>query len=312
MAEPITLVALVAEACIGWPDRVYRQIGHPVGSFAHWLAVAEQRWNSPAWPDQTRRVIGIATMIGLLAVTGTTAWAITWLLRMVLGIWAWPSIALLALPGLAQNSLHRHVAPIGEALQDHGLSTAQRLVGRIVGRDTARLDEAGITRAAIESLAESFCDGVVAPAFWLLLAGLPGLWMYKALNTADSLIGHRETRWRAFGWAAARGDDVANLLPARIAGCLLCIAGGGGWRTMIRYARHHASPNAGWPEAAMAGALGLRLAGPLSYDGVVQDKPWIGNGRVEAGASDLTRALAIYRLACVGLWLIAGALAWAL
>ena len=181
----------------------------------------------------------------------------------------------------------------------------------IVGRDVAALDEAGIARAAIESLAESVCDGVVAPLFWLLVAGLPGLWAYKAINTADSLIGHREDRWRAFGWAAARTDDIANLLPARLSGVLLCLVGGG-WRTMLRDARNHASPNAGWPEAAMAGALDLRLAGPIAYDGVILAKPYIGDGRTDATAADLRAALAVYRRACVLLLVIAGGIAWAL
>ena len=221
-------------------------------------------------------------------------------------------MALLAVPGLAQRSLHDHVAPVGRALAAGDLPAARLAVGRIVGRDVDTLDEAGIARAAIESLAESVCDGVAAPLFWLLLGGLPGLWAYKALNTADSLIGHREPRWRAFGWAAARSDDVANLLPARLAAILICLVGGGGWRIMMRDARKHASPNAGWPEAAMAGVLGLRLAGPIAYDGAMQDKAWIGDGRRDAAAADIVRALAVYRRACLALWLIAGGVAWAL
>jgi adenosylcobinamide-phosphate synthase len=180
----------------------------------------------------------------------------------------------------------------------------------VVGRDTDRLDQAGVSRAAIETLAESFCDGIVAPLFWLLLLGLPGVWMYKAINTADSMIGHKEPRWRAFGWAAARIDDGANWVPARIAGLLVCIAGAGGWAVMRRDARTHASPNAGWPEAAMAGALGVALAGPVAYDGVTQIKPWIGReGRV-AQTRDIVTALQIYARACLLLWVIAGGVAW--
>jgi adenosylcobinamide-phosphate synthase len=201
---------------------------------------------------------------------------------------------------------------VEHALRSGDLSQARIAVGMIVGRDTAALDEAGIARAAIESLSESYCDGVAAPFFWLLLLGLPGVWAYKAVNTADSLIGHREERWRAFGWAAARMDDALNLIPARIGGALICIAGGGGWRTMARDARSHASPNAGWTEAAMAGALGLRLAGPIAYDGIMQDKPWIGSGRASAGPGDIRRALRVYRRACLLLWLVAGGVAWVL
>jgi adenosylcobinamide-phosphate synthase len=227
------------------------------------------------------------------------------------GGWGWIAVALLAFPGLAQRSLFDHVRAVERPLASGDLVAAREAVGMIVGRDTAALDESGVARAGIESLAESFGDGVVAPLFWLLLLGLPGIWIYKAINTADSLIGHREEPWRAFGWAAARTDDLLNLIPARIAGGLLCLAGAGGWRVLWRDARQHASPNAGWPEAAMAGALGLRLAGPIAYDGVMHDKPWIGEGRAQAGVGDLRRALSIYRRACLLLWLVAGAAAWA-
>lgn len=312
MAEPVALVALVLEAGIGWPDAVYRRIGHPVGFFAQLIGLAEDEWNDPDRSEGFRLDAGVAVMLVLLAGTILLAWLTQRGLEMLLGAWAWLPIALLAVPGLAQRSLHDHVAPIGRALAAGDLEEARELVGRIVGRDTAALDEAGIVRAAIESLAESFCDGVVAPAFWLLVGGLPGLWAYKLLNTADSLIGHKEPRWQAFGWAAARGDDVANLIPARLSGLLLCCAGGGGFRTMLRDARKHASPNAGWPEAAMAGVLGLRLAGPIAYDGVMQPKPWIGDGRREATAPDIARALGCYRRACLLLWLIAGGCAWVL
>jgi len=310
LAEPVAIAALAMEALLGWPAPLYRAIGHPVGLFARVIDGAEARWNGGS--DRRRRVAGIATVALLLAATISLCWAIQHAAAALLGRWSWPLVALFAVPGLAQRSLHDHVAPIGHALAARDLPAARMLVGRIVGRDTATLDEAGVARAAIESLAESFCDGVVAPAFWLLVGGLPGLWAYKALNTADSLIGHREPRWRAFGWAAARADDLANLLPARLAGALLCLAGGRGWRIMRRDAGRHASPNAGWPEAAMAGALGIRLAGPIAYDAVIQDKPWIGDGRSEAGAPDIARALLLYRRACLGLWLIAGVAAWLL
>ncbi len=310
MAEPVTIAALAIEAAIGWPERLYRRVGHPVGLFARAIDGAERRWNRGS--DERRRMAGTALVLLLVIVTGLTCWMIERAVRSAMHGWAWLGLALLAAPALAQRSLHDHVVPVRRALAAGDLPAARTLVGRIVGRDTATLDEAGVARAAIESLAESFCDGIVAPAFWLLVGGLPGVWAYKALNTADSLIGHREPRWRAFGWAAARSDDVANLIPARLAGALLCLAGGGGWRTMLRDAGKHASPNAGWPEAAMAGALGIRLAGPVAYDGVVQDKPWIGDGRPNVDAHDIGRALILYRRACLGLWLIAGGVAWAL
>jgi adenosylcobinamide-phosphate synthase len=202
---------------------------------------------------------------------------------------------------------------VADALLRGDLLAARALVARVVGRDTGRLDQAGVSRAAIETLAESFCDGIVAPLFWLLLLGLPGVWMYKAINTADSMIGHREEPYGPYGWAAARLDDLVMLIPARLAGALLCVAGMGaglrGWRVMARDHARHASPNAGWPEAAMAGALGIRLAGPIAYDGVLADKPWIGEGDI-AAPHHLSRALTIYRRACLILGLIAMGIAW--
>jgi adenosylcobinamide-phosphate synthase len=224
----------------------------------------------------------------------------------------WPGIitllvlALVASTGLAQKSLFVHVRNVLTALRARDLSTARERVSLIVGRDTRQLDESGVSAAALESLAESFNDGIVAPAFWLLVGGLPGLFAYKVLNTADSLIGHKEERWRAFGWAAARADDVANLIPARIAGTLLAIAGRGGFGVMFKDASKHASPNAGWPEAAMAGALGVRLGGPTSYDGVVHERPVFGSGE-RPGWVDLRRGLRIYVVACLLLWVLVAA-----
>ena len=312
MAEPVALAALALDAAIGWPAALYARIGHPVGGFARIIAWCEERWNRPERGAGLRRLLGVLTVLLLLAVAGGGGWMVQGAVLRWLGPQGWPLIALLAFPALAQRSLFAHVRPVARALAGGDLPLARRRVGMIVGRDTQGLDESGVARAAIESLAESFCDGIAAPLFWLILLGLPGIWAYKAINTADSLIGHREDRWRAFGWAAARTDDVLNLAPARIAGAILCIAGGGGWRTMMRDAGRHASPNAGWTEAAMAGALGLRLAGPIAYDGVMLDKPWIGDGRSAATSADIEAALRIYLRACLLLWLIAGGYAWAL
>ncbi len=308
MAEPVTLTALVVEAAFGWPGWLYARIGHPVGGFARLIAACERRWNRPDIPERRRRMFGVVTVALLLsAAIGAGLGIEAVAARASLG---WMVLALAAVPGLAQHSLYVHVRPVASALARGDLPAARTAVGYIVGRDTARLDGHGVARAAIESLAESFCDGIVAPLFWLLVAGLPGLWAYKAINTADSLIGHREPRWRAFGWAAARTDDLLNLVPARLAGLLLCLVARRGWRTLWRDAGNHASPNAGWPEAAMAGALRLRLAGPIAYDGAVHDKPWIGDGRADADARDIRRALALYVGACGLLWLIAGGVAW--
>lgn len=315
MVEPVAVLALALDATLGWPQALYRRIGHPVGCFARMIAGMEQWWNNPSRSDGQRRVAGVVTLLILLSAAGGAGWVLQSLLVACAGLWAWPLIAVLAWPGLAQRSLYDHVHPVAEALERQDLPTARAAVGMIVGRDTAMLDEAGVARAAIESLAESFCDGVAAPLFWLVVLGLPGIWAYKAINTADSMIGHREERWRAYGWAAARTDDAMNLVPARLAGLLICLCGGGGWRIMWRDASNHASPNAGWPEAAMAGVLGLRLAGPISYDGIVSHKRWIGEGDRPAGAGDIRRGLAIYARACLCLWFmaagIAGGIAWA-
>ncbi|WP_208598088.1 adenosylcobinamide-phosphate synthase CbiB [Acidovorax delafieldii] len=312
MIEPTAFLALVLDAAVGWPQPLYRRIGHLVGVFARIIAALERRWNVPSRSDGQRRMAGAVTVLILLGVAGGAGWVLQSLLVAFAGAWAWPLVAVLAWPGLAQRSLYDHVRPVAEALERQDLPAARTAVGMIVGRDTAALDDAGVARAAIESLAESFCDGVVAPLFWLLVLGLPGIWAYKAINTADSMIGHREERWRDYGWAAARTDDAMNLVPARLAGLLICLCGGGGWRILWRDASNHASPNAGWPEAAMAGVLGLRLGGPIAYDGILSPKLWIGEGDRSAGAEDIRRGLGVYRRACLCLWFMAGGVAWAL
>lgn len=316
MIDLTAFLALVLDAAVGWPQPLYRRIGHPVGIFARIIAALERRWNVPSRSDGQRRMAGAVTVLLLLGVAGGAGWVLQSLLVAIAGPWAWPLIAVLAWPGLAQRSLYDHVRLVADALERQDLPAARATVGMIVGRDTAALDDAGVARAAIESLAESFCDGVVAPLFWLLVLGLPGIWAYKAINTADSMIGHREERWRAYGWAAARTDDAMNLIPARLSGLLICLCGGGGWRILWRDASRHASPNAGWPEAAMAGALGLRLAGPIAYDGILSDKLWIGEGDRPARTEDIWRGLGIYARACLCLWFmaagIAGGAAWAL
>jgi adenosylcobinamide-phosphate synthase len=293
-----TLAALAMDAAIGWPAWLHGRMGHPVGAFARMIAFCERRWNGPEQSEAARRWSGLVTVVLLLGAGGGAGW----LVERFVGA-AWPLIAVAAWPALAQRSLYDHVRPVSVALQSGDLPAARRAVGMIVGRDTGLLDEDGVARAATESLAESFCDGVVAPLFWLMVAGLPGIWAYKAINTADSLIGHPEAPLRAFGWAAARLDDLLNLVPARLSAILICVAGCGGWRIMWRDHACHASPNAGWPEAAMAGALGVRLAGPVSYDGEMRDKLWIGDGR-SADRAALARALRIYLRACGVMWLV--------
>ena len=297
----VVALALGLEAALGYPAWLHRLAPHPVAWPAAAIESLERRWNREAFGDGKRRLLGgvvIVLVVGAAVLLGVC-------LRGLLGetLPGLVIVALIATTGLAQRSLHQHVAAVLAPLRTGDLPAARTAVGMIVGRDTADLDASEIAAAALESLAESFNDGVVAPAFWLLVAGLPGLLAYKSVNTADSLIGHKEPRWRMFGWAAARTDDLMNLIPARIAGGLIVLAGRRGWRVMRRDAHLHASPNAGWPEAALAGALGVRLGGEARYDGVPAARPTFGDGGLP-GVSDLERGLAVYRRACALLWLI--------
>jgi adenosylcobinamide-phosphate synthase len=307
MFEPqLLLAALVVEACVGYPQGIYRIVRHPVVWIGAVLDVLERHLNRPAFGDETRRALGVVTVV---VTAGGAALAGYVVQTLASGVsFGNVLIVLLATTGLAQHSLYTHVRAVLQPLSSGDLVAARQAVGDIVGRDTSALNESGVASAALESLAESFNDGIVAPAFWLLVGGLPGLFAYKALNTADSQIGHREPRWRMFGWAAARADDIANLVPARFAGALLAIAGGGGLLVMWRDAPKHASPNAGWPEAAMAGALRIRLGGPAAYDGVMHERPIFGAGSSPT-VGDLRRGLRIYMIACALLWLVAAGLA---
>jgi adenosylcobinamide-phosphate synthase len=294
------LAVLIVEACVGYPPALFNSIGHPVGWIGRIIDRFERRWNDPSRSQETRRLLGIVAMLIVLTLAaGAGHVVVTIAGRLDYGA---VIIVLVATTGLAQRSLYFHVRDVLQALNSGELPAAQTAVGRIVGRDTAHLTQNEIAAAALESLGESFNDAVVAPTFWLLVGGLPGLLAYKAINTADSMIGHREERWRSFGWTAARLDDIANLLPARIAGLILTLAAPGGFRVMWRDASKHASPNAGWPEAALAGGLSVRLGGPAHYDGVLHDRAIFGDGRLPQTA-DLRRGLRIYVRACALLWL---------
>jgi len=310
MFAALALLAMLIELAVGYPERVLRAIGHPVT----WIGVlinALDRWlnrEPVALPDaargeEERRRAGVIAALLLLGVVGLVALVISYaLFRLPLGIFA---VAVLASTLIAQRSLHRHVANVAIALEAGDLPAARGAVSHIVGRDTDTLDEAGVARAAVESLAENFSDGIVAPVLWMVIAGLPGAALYKTINTADSMIGHRTPRYQAFGWAAARLDDLVNLPASRLSALLLVAAAAlrkgasaaQAWRTIRRDAWRHRSPNAGYPEAAMAGALGLSLAGPRVYGGVTVADALMGNGRREANAADIRRALALYRRA---------------
>jgi len=302
------LAALVIEAAFGYPQALVRGIGHPVMWIGALIAWADRRWNRASDTFAVRRLCGVVLAIGLASAMAAIGLLLTWLAHHVLPEpFAAIALGIVASSLLAQRSLDQHVAAVAIGLEKDGIDGGRRAVAMIVGRDPDRLDEAGVARAAIESLAENFSDGVVAPLFWLAIAGLPGILICKAINTADSMIGHLSDRHRAFGWAAARLDDLVNLPASRLSALWLvlsaCVVPGasplGARGAVWRDARKHRSPNAGWPEAAMAGALGLRLAGPRTYQGKVVEDGWMGNGRAEADAGDIRRALWLYRGACL-------------
>jgi adenosylcobinamide-phosphate synthase len=301
----IVLAALAIEAVVGYPAWLHARIPHPVVWAGNAISAFERWWNRPQYSFAVRRLLGcvaVVLVVGAAFVIGVLVQVAV--ARTIYALWGGALfVSIVGTVGLAQRSLFQHVKIVLIALRGGDLAAARERVSLIVGRDTRPLDAAGVSAAALESLAESFNDGIVAPAFWFFLGGLPGLFAYKALNTADSLIGHKEERWRAFGWGAARADDLANLVPARIAGTLLVFAGWAGLWVMVRDAHKHASPNAGWPEAAMAGALGVRLGGPANYDGVLHERPVFGTGPAP-GVAELGRGLRIYVVACALLWLV--------
>ena len=289
------LVALMVEATIGWPDAIHRRIGHPVTWIGVLIAVCDARLNRIDDTDFRRCVMGVAVALGIMLVVGVVAILVVWLMprgwfgSVLIGVLAWPLVA--------TRSLYDHVRSVARPLEQGDLGGARAAVAMIVGRDVARLDAAGVARAALESLAESASDGVVAPLFWGVIFGLPGIAVYKAVNTMDSMIGHLTPRHAAFGWAAARIDDMANLIPARMTGLLIAAVSKtcrSSLTCMWRDARKHRSPNAGWPEAALAGALDIRLSGPRVYDDHMSDDAWVNVGAPDPAPTDVGRGLTLY------------------
>lgn len=297
------VLALVIDGLTGDPDALWRQLPHPVVLMGRLIAVLDQRCNDLSKSDRHRRAAGLFALAVFVAVAGGIGLAVeTLCLRLPYGSLL---IAVSASTLLAQRSLYDHIKRVANAFAEGGIAAARMAVARVVGRDPDVLGEAAICRAAIESCAENFSDGVVAPAFWFALFGLPGIMIYKIVNTADSMIGHRTPRYEAFGWASARCDDLLNLVPSRLSGLLLSlaapVAGGGigpALAIMWRDAGHHRSPNAGWPEAAAAGALGLALAGPRQYAGRTVNDPFLNAAGCSAGPRDIARMLRLLLAAC--------------
>lgn len=304
-------LALLIDAAIGWPERLYGLIGHPVGWIGRLISALERGLNRSGFGDRVRLLLGVLTVAVVVGVSVAVAIAIAqalpsgWIGLALAGVMAWPFVA--------ARSLHRHVASVAHPLVAGDIEDARQAVSMIVGRNPETLDEAGIARATLESLAENASDGVVAPLFWGVLLGLPGIVAYKAINTLDSMIGYRNERYMHFGRAAARLDDLVNLIPARLTGFILALVSGRAGKaiaTMLRDAGKHRSPNAGWPEAAMAAGLGVRVSGPRVYDGKTTDDPWVNEGAPDPIGADILLGLALYRRAVIlfglGLLLLAG------
>lgn len=288
----ILVSAMILDALFGEPKLIWDRIPHPAVVMGRLIAALEARLNR----GEGRRLKGAAMTAGL----AFGAILAGWLIHLIPdhGILEALLVAIL----LAQRSLVDHVRAVATGLR-RSLAEGRATVAMIVGRDTAAMREPDVARAAIESAAENLSDGVVAPVFWYLLLGLPGILMYKLANTADSMVGHMSPRYREFGWASARFDDLLNLIPARLTAVLIALSNG--WvdaTPILRDAPKHRSPNAGWPEAALAPVLNVALSGPRSYDGAMKDFPWVWpEGRRDPGAPDIDAA-------CAALWRTWGAL----
>lgn len=288
-------VAMLLDAICGWPDWLYARVGHPVTWIGKLIKLLDVAWNRSLDRPATRRVAGTAAATIVIALCAFVGWLVQsalptdWTGMCLVGVLAWPLVAM--------RSLKDHVEAVAKPMEANDVDGARAAVSLIVGRDPRSLDQSAIVRAAIESLAENTSDGVLAPLFFGALFGLPGIFGYKAVNTLDSMIGHRSERHLWFGWAAARIDDVANSVPARLTGIIFALVSPAPVQAlscMWRDASRHRSINAGWPEAAMAGALGVRLSGPRSYEGHVTDEPWLNQGASDPTAGDIRRGLHLY------------------
>ncbi|MEP1143244.1 MAG: adenosylcobinamide-phosphate synthase CbiB [Henriciella sp.] len=313
-AAALILLAWCIEVLLGWPDGLFKRIRHPVVWIGVLIANLDRILNRPEWSHQMRYVSGICASIFSIGLVTSVAFAVAVFLPN--RWWGVAIEAVIASSLLASRSLYAHVAAISTPLSVGDLQAARQAVSMIVSRDPNKLAEAGIGRAGLESLAENASDGVIAPLFWGALLGLPGLAAYKTINTLDSMIGYRNNQYQAFGGFAARLDDLVNLVPARLTGLLITMGSlkSAALRTMLRDASKHRSPNAGWPEAAMAGGLGVRLSGPRSYDDRVREEPWLNTGAPDPTPEDMVLGLALYRRALVlaGVALAVIALGWAI
>ena len=303
-------LAIIMERLFGYPKPLYDKIGHPVEWIGAILAKLETLLYDPDAEPMQSRLRGLAALLALLLIVAIPAVLVASVLSTFK--FGWIIEALLATALIAQHSLHEHVSAVGKGL-DTSLSEGRKAVAKIVGRDPAALDESGVVKGALESLAENASDGIVAPVLWYALLGLPGIVAYKAINTADSMIGHKSERYIYFGWASARLDDLINLPASRLTGLLFAAAAA--WndrergkiavRAMWRDAPKHQSPNAGWPESALAASLGVKFGGPRSYDGSRVNLPWMGEGRETLNRDDIRKGLRLYATAMTFLLCVA-------
>lgn len=304
-AVALMLSGWTVEATIGWPDWLCRKIGHPVTWFGFLVRRFDKLLNRPERPHPVRYVMGAITTGLLVSLAAGLGYLIARLLPQTIAGDIVEAVIVSSL--IASRSLYQHVAAVAPPLLQGDMQDARTAISRIVGRDPSQLDEAGITRAALESLSENASDGVIAPLFWGALFGLPGIAAYKAVNTLDSMIGHRNVRHEAFGGFAARLDDAANFIPARLTAFFIALVSGNAraFRVMLRDAKRHRSPNAGWPESAMAGALNVRLSGPRIYGDSTSSEPWLNGEAPDPSPADLRSGLQLYvrAMACAGLLL---------
>jgi len=290
----LMLASMLVESLVGWPSRLYQYVRHPVVWMGALISALDDNLNNEKSTDRVRYVLGAVTAIAVIALSTVCGIGISVLLPDT-GV-GFAAEAIIASSLIATRSLYTHVDAVAKPLAAGDIDAARRSVSHIVGRDTSQLDATGISRASLESLAENSSDGVVAPIFWGVLFGLPGIAAYKAVNTLDSMIGHMSPRHRAFGWASAKLDDLANFIPARLTAAYLIAASGTmrAIRTVFADAGKHRSPNAGWPESALAGSVGIRLSGPRLYGGELNKEPWLNGSSPDPDARSLRQGLRLY------------------
>ncbi len=308
------LFALILDWFVGDPPSVWKRIPHPVVVIGKAIDFLDEKLNHPSLRDAEARGRGVIALIILVALALVVGAMLAWAFK-ALGIVGWVFEVITISVFIAQKSLADHVASVAQSIRIDGIEGGRQAVSQIVGRNTEVLDEPGICRAAIESLAENFSDGVVAPVFWYLVLGMPGLVAYKAINTADSMIGHKNTRYINFGRATALFDDLVNWPASRISALLIAIAAviHGGFsfglsvlRRAMQDAGTHRSPNAGWPETAMATSLGIALGGPRIYGDETVVEPVLNAGSsLKVSVAYIDHSLRVFRSSCILLWMLA-------